>query len=74
MVKKLVYAGPKSARNMLTNLSPIPARNPAQPVQPDPTYNSASASHWKWFSGPHVTRGALIAQPCSRVAKYCKTE
>jgi len=29
--KKVLYAGPKSARNILTNLSP----------KPDPTYNSA---------------------------------
>jgi len=33
-----VYAGPKSARNILTNLSP----NPARPEKPGPTYNSAT--------------------------------
>jgi len=33
---KLVYAGAKSARNILTNLSP----NPARPEKPGPTYNS----------------------------------
>jgi len=34
--KKLVYAGAKSARNILTNLSP----NPARSEKPGPTYNS----------------------------------
>jgi len=35
-IKKLVYAGPKSARNILTNLSP----NPDRPEKPGSTYNS----------------------------------
>jgi len=34
---KVLYAGPKSTRNILTNLS----LNPARPEKPGPTYNSA---------------------------------
>ena len=34
--KKVLYAGPKSARNILTNLSP----NPARPEKPGPTCKS----------------------------------
>jgi len=30
-------------RNILTNLSPNPARNPARPEKPGPTYNSGDA-------------------------------
>jgi len=37
--KKLVYAGPKSARNILTNLSPNPARNP-------PRLTTRNSTHW----------------------------
>jgi len=36
--KKILYAGPKSARNISTNLSP----NPGRSEKPRPTYNSES--------------------------------
>jgi len=33
-IKKLVYGGPKSARNILTNISPNPAQTQADPKSP----------------------------------------
>ena len=39
----VLYAGPKSARNILTNLSPNPAQNRTRPEEPNPTYKSALA-------------------------------
>ena len=39
----VLYAGPKSARNILTTLSPNPAQNRTRPEEPNPTYKSALA-------------------------------
>jgi len=41
--KKVLYAGPKSPRNILTNLSP----NPSRSKKPRPTYNSGPAKPCK---------------------------
>jgi len=42
----VLYPGPKSAQNILTNLTP----NPARPEKPSPTYYSAlnvdRSQHW----------------------------
>ena len=47
----VLYAGPKSARNILTNLSPNPAQNRTRPEEPNPTYKSALAYTSKaWFT------------------------
>jgi len=68
--KKLVYAGPKSARNILTNLSP----NPARLEKPGPTYNSAPTGNQ-----PKNQVAWLHLRPCfvpsccgaSRTIWYC---
>jgi len=59
VIKKVLYAGPKSTRNILAKLSPNPAQNPARPGKPAPTYNSTphrdrtkqvrSCNHASWF-------------------------
>ena len=41
--KKVLYAGPKLARNILTSLKPEPARR----EKPGPTYNSGTRYRWK---------------------------
>jgi len=44
--KKLVYAAPKSTRNILTNLSPNPARTWSDPKSP--ARLTTLCIQWKW--------------------------
>jgi len=68
--KKVLFPGPKSARNVLINLSP----NPARPEKPGPTYNSGSRItkpnqiiRRNWFSRNKKTN--LI---CKKLAKIIR--
>jgi len=51
MLQKVLYAGSKLARNILTKLSPRPAR----PEKPDQTYNSAPCQKFHSKSSTYMT-------------------
>jgi len=53
--KKVLHAGTKLARNILTNLSPNSARNPARPEKARPDFNSGS-KNLSFFSKPFVLK------------------
>jgi len=70
--KKLVYAGPKSARNILTNLSPNPDRNRARPEKASPTawrtsatgqYRTIRYRNWRILQGFRKTTVFKHARP-----------